>query len=79
MTKQVSIQQKGVVEESLPNAQFRVRTSEGLLVLAVLSGKMRKNFIKILLGDEVDIEVSPYDLFRGRIIYRYRKGEKDVT
>lgn len=76
MTKQGSIKQVGIVEEALPDAKFRVKTADGLSVLTSLSGKMRKNYIKIMVGDEVDIEVSPYDLFRGRITYRHRKTQK---
>jgi translation initiation factor IF-1 len=62
----------GTVVESLPNATFRVKLGEGHEVLAHLSGKMRKHFIKVLPGDKVTIELSPYDLTKGRITYRHR-------
>ena len=62
----------GTVVESLPNATFRVKLGEGHVVLAHLSGKMRKHFIKDLPGDRVTVELSPYDLTKGRITYRHR-------
>ncbi len=68
--KEEAIQVEGVVLELLPNAMFRVRLDNGHTVLAHISGKMRMHFIKILAGDKVTIELSPYDLTRGRIIYR---------
>ncbi len=61
----------GIVEELLPSATFRVRLDEGRLIFAYLCGKMRLNKIKILPGDRVKVEISPYDLTKGRIIYRY--------
>ncbi len=64
------IEVSGVVLESLPNAQFRVQLETGQVILAHISGKMRKHYIRILLGDVVKVELSPYDLTRGRIIYR---------
>lgn len=63
---------EGVVTESLPNATFKVQIPEGHQILAHLSGKMRKNFIKVLPGDRVTVELSPYDLTKGRITYRHR-------
>ena len=63
---------EGVVTESLPNATFKVQIAEGHQILAHLSGKMRKNFIKVLPGDKVTVELSPYDLTKGRITYRHR-------
>ena len=63
---------EGVVIETLPNATFKVQIGEGHEILAHLSGKMRKNFIKVLAGDRVTVELSPYDLRRGRITYRYK-------
>jgi translation initiation factor IF-1 len=63
---------EGVVIEALPNATFRVQIAEGHQILAHLSGKMRKNFIKVLPGDKVTVELSPYDLTKGRITYRHR-------
>lgn len=72
MSKQSAIEQDGEVVEALPNAQFRVRLENGHEILGLLSGKMRMNFIKILPGDRVKIELSPYDLSKGRIVYRYK-------
>jgi len=70
MAKEEAIRVEGVVKESLPNARFRVEIEGGHLILAHVSGKMRMHFIKILPGDVVTIEVSPYDLTKGRIVYR---------
>jgi len=67
------IQVEGTVVEALPGTQFRVRLDNDHEVLAYLSGKMRKYYIRILLGDRVRVEMSPYDLTRGRIVYRQRK------
>jgi translation initiation factor IF-1 len=64
---------EGTVVEALPGTQFRVELDNGHEILAYLSGKMRKYYIRILLGDRVKVEISPYDLTRGRIIYRYKK------
>jgi translation initiation factor IF-1 len=72
VSKQESLQLEGTVVETLPNAMFRVELESGHKVLAHVSGKMRMNFIRILPGDKVTVEVSPYDLSRGRIIYRYK-------
>ncbi|GIV53577.1 MAG: translation initiation factor IF-1 [Candidatus Kapaibacterium sp.] len=72
MPKQDMIKVDGVIEEVLPNTQFIVRLDNGHKVLAHISGKMRMNFIKILVGDKVTVELSPYDLSRGRITYRYK-------
>ena len=72
MPKQAPIQQEGVVTEALPNAQFRVELDNGHSILGLLSGKMRKFFIRILPGDRVEVEMSPYDLTKGRIVYRYK-------
>lgn len=66
------IEAQGTVTEALPNAQFRVRLDSGHEVLAHISGKIRMYYIRILLGDRVLVELSPYDLSRGRIVYRYR-------
>jgi len=62
-----------VVVEALPDTQFKVRLDNGQEILAYLSGRMRKHYIRILLGDRVRVEMSPYDLTRGRIVYRYKK------
>jgi translation initiation factor IF-1 len=72
MAKQGTIQVEGKVVEPLPNAMFKVELDNGHQVLAHISGKMRMNYIKILPGDRVTIELSPYDLKRGRIVYRYK-------
>ncbi len=63
---------EGTVVETLPNTSFRVRLDNGHVVLAHISGKMRKNYIRILTGDKVTVELTPYDLTKGRIIYRNR-------
>lgn len=68
------IQVEGLVIEALPGTQFRVRLDNGHEVLAYLSGKMRKYYIRILLGDRVKVDMSPYDLSRGRITYRSKKN-----
>lgn len=74
MTKEEGkIKVDGVVVEALPGTQFRVKLDNGHEVLAYLSGKMRKHYIKILLGDRVVLEMSPYDMARGRITFRQRK------
>ncbi|KAB2837657.1 translation initiation factor IF-1 [bacterium] len=70
MSKEESIEVEGTVLEPLPNAMFRVQLENGHKVLAHISGKMRMHFIKILPGDKVKLELSPYDLSRGRITYR---------
>ena len=72
MAKELGIQVEGTVVEPLPNASFRVELENGHRVLAHISGKMRMTFIKILPGDKVTVELSPYDLSRGRIVYRYK-------
>ena len=72
MPKEEGIQVEGTVVEPLPNATFRVELENGHKVLAHISGKMRMHFIKILPGDKVTVEMSPYDLSRGRIVYRYK-------
>ena len=68
------IQLEGTIVEALPATQFRVKLDNGHQVLAYLSGRMRKYYIRILLGDRVRVEVSPYDLSRGRIVYRQKKN-----
>jgi translation initiation factor IF-1 len=72
MSKEDAIEVMAVVLEPLPNAMFRVELENKHRVLAHVSGKMRKNFIRILPGDKVAVELSPYDLNRGRIVYRYK-------
>lgn len=72
MAKQISIEQDGSVTESLGNAMFRVELENGHIITAHISGKMRMHYIKILPGDKVKLEMSPYDLTKGRIIFRYK-------
>lgn len=72
--KEDKLEVEGTVIELLPNTQFMVELDNGHRVLAYLSGKMRKHYIRILLGDRVRVEMTPYDLERGRITYRYRRG-----
>ena len=72
MAKQTPIEQDGVIVESLGNAMFRVELENGHVILAHISGKMRMHYIKILPGDKVKVEMSPYDLSKGRITYRYK-------
>jgi translation initiation factor IF-1 len=72
MAKEDSIEVQGTVLETLPNAMFRVEIENGHKILAHISGKMRMHFIKILPGDKVTVELSPYDLTRGRITYRFK-------
>lgn len=72
MAKQASIEQDGTIVEALSNAMFRVELENGHRVIAHISGKMRMHYIKILPGDRVKLEMSPYDLTKGRIVYRYK-------
>ena len=72
MSKEDSIEVEGTVLEPLPNAMFRVELENGHKILAHISGKMRMHFIRILTGDKVKVQLSPYDLTRGRITYRYK-------
>ena len=72
MSKEESIEVEGTILEPLPNAMFRVELENGHKVLAHISGKMRMHFIRILSGDKVKLQLSPYDLTRGRITYRYK-------
>ena len=73
MTKQDKIEVEGKVIEALPNAMFKVELDNGHMILAHVSGKMRMHFIKIMPGDSVKLELSPYDLSRGRIVFRQKK------
>ena len=70
--KEEVIEVEGVVQEALPNAQFLVKLSTGQEILAHISGKIRKHYIRVLLGDQVKVELSPYDLTKGRITYRIK-------
>lgn len=72
MAKQGAIKVDGTIIDTLPNATFKVKLDNGHEILAHISGKMRMNYIKILVGDKVTVELSPYDLSKGRITYRYK-------
>jgi translation initiation factor IF-1 len=72
MAKQPAIEQDGTIIEALSNAMFRVQLENGHVITAHISGKMRMNYIRILPGDKVKVEISPYDLTKGRIVYRYK-------
>ena len=71
MAKQTSIEQDGVINEALSNSMFRVELENGHVITAHISGKMRKNYIRILTGDKVKVEMTPYDLTKGRITFRF--------
>ncbi|MBF0330182.1 MAG: translation initiation factor IF-1 [Nitrospirae bacterium] len=72
MSKEENIEVQGTIVETLPNAMFRVELENGQVILSYVSGKMRMHFIKILPGDKVTVELSPYDLTKGRITYRFK-------
>jgi translation initiation factor IF-1 len=72
MAKEESIEMQGVVLETLPNTMFKVQLDNGHMVMAHISGKMRKNYIRILTGDKVTVQITPYDLTKGRITFRSR-------
>ncbi|WP_287129457.1 translation initiation factor IF-1 [Candidatus Cyanaurora vandensis] len=73
MSKEDLIEMEGIVKDSLPNAMFRVELDNGFVVLSHLAGKLKKNYIKVLPGDRVKVELTPYDLTKGRITFRLRK------
>jgi translation initiation factor IF-1 len=75
LSKEEAIVVEGIVKEALPNGMFKVEIKEGHEVLGYVSGKIRMYFIRILPGDKVKLELSPYDLKKGRIVYRYKKGD----
>lgn len=75
MSKEDQIEMLGTVIDTLPNTMFRVQLENGHIVLAHISGKMRKNYIRILKGDKVTIEMTPYDLSKGRITFRHKEGK----
>lgn len=80
MPKQENIEMEGEVIESLPNTMFRVQLENGHVIIAHISGRMRKNYIRILTGDKVTVEMTPYDLNKGRIIFRNKEGHtRDKT
>lgn len=72
MSKQDVIEIEGVIEDTLPNAQFKVKLTNGHIIIAHVSGKIRMHYIRILPGDRVSVELSPYDLTRGRITFRHK-------
>lgn len=72
MAKEESLEMEGTIIDTLPNTMFRVELENGHVVIAHISGKMRKNYIRILTGDKVRVELTPYDLTKGRIVYRSR-------
>jgi len=72
MAKEDLIELNGVVTEALPDSKFRVKLELGQTILAYMSGKMAKNYIRVLTGDKVKVEMSPYDLMQGRIVFRYK-------
>ena len=74
MSKQENIEMEGEVVESLPNTMFRVKLENDHVIIAHISGRMRKNYIRILTGDQVTVEMTPYDLNKGRIIFRNKDG-----
>ncbi len=74
---QQKVEVEGTIVEALPNTQFTVKLDSGHQVLAYISGRMRKYYIRILLGDRVRVELSPYDLTRGRIVYRFKSRRED--
>ena len=76
MAKQENIEMEGEVVETLPNTTFRVKLENGHMVTAHISGRMRKNYIRILTGDKVTVELTPYDLTKGRITFRNKDGKK---
>lgn len=75
MAKQTAIEQDGTILEALSNAMFKVELQNGHVITAHISGKMRLHYIRILPGDKVKVEMSPYDLTKGRITYRYKSGQ----
>jgi len=75
MAKEDAIEMEGTIIENLPNTHFRVQLDNGHVVIAHISGRMRKNYIRILMGDRVTVQLTPYDLTKGRIIFRNRDGK----
>lgn len=74
MSKEDNIEMEGVIVETLPNTTFKVKLENGHIVTAHISGKIRKNYIRILTGDKVTVELTPYDLTKGRIIFRHKES-----
>ncbi len=78
MAKEDAIEMEGTVIENLPNTHFRVQLENGHIVVAHISGRMRKNYIRILMGDRVSVQLTPYDLTKGRITFRNREAPKET-
>ncbi len=78
MAKEEAIEMEGIVIENLPNTHFKVELENGHVVIAHISGRMRKNYIRILMGDRVTVQLTPYDLTKGRIVFRNRE-KKEAT
>jgi len=76
MAKEEALEMEGIVVENLPNTNFKVQLENGHIVLAHISGRMRKNYIRILMGDRVTVELTPYDLTKGRITFRNREAKE---
>jgi translation initiation factor IF-1 len=79
MAKEGNIEMEGVVTETLPNTMFRVKLENGHTIIAHISGRMRKNYIRILTGDQVKVEMTPYDLNKGRITFRGKEQKKEAS
>lgn len=79
MAKEEAIEMEGTVIENLPNTHFRVKLDNEHIVIAHISGRMRKNYIRILMGDRVTVQLTPYDLTKGRIIFRNRDGKEGAS
>ena len=79
MKNEEKIEAEGTIVEAFPGTQFRVQLDNGHEILAYLGGKMRRYYIRVLLGDRVRVEVSPYDLMRGRITYRFKRAGRSTT
>lgn len=79
MAKEEKIEMMGTITEALKGTKFRVELENGHSIVAYLSGKMRRYYIRLLLGDRVKVELSPYDLNQGRIVYRYKRGQRIRT
>ena len=79
MAKEEAIEMEGVVIETLPNTNFKVKLDNGHVVNAHISGRMRKHYIRILMGDRVTVQLTPYDLSKGRIVFRNRDGKENTS
>jgi len=79
MAKEAQVVMNGIVLDTLPDTSFRVQLESGHIIIAKISGRMRRSYIRVVEGDKVDVELTPYDLGKGRIIFRGNKGDKDKT